>query len=180
MRVITGKFKGRKLVSHKGDLFRPTLDKVKESIFNVLGDDVIDANVLDLFCGCGSLGLEAQSRGAMRATFIDNDKTVMGITIKNIEQLDIGHKSKFILSDAFKFLESHEGPGFDIIFADPPYADQYGSKIIDLIVKNDILKPGSIFVLERFKKDKTETKLLKMAKQLNFGQTEVDFYIRED
>jgi 16S rRNA (guanine966-N2)-methyltransferase len=180
MRVITGKYKGRKLISCQGKLFRPTLDRVKESIFNVLGNDVIDSCVLDLFCGSGSLGIEALSRGAMRSIFVDVNKAVMDTAQKNILLLNIENKTKFILDDTFNFLESYKGPGFDIIFADPPYDKYYGGRICELVVKNDILKTGSIFVLERFKKDSPDHDRLKLAKQLKFGQTEVDFYIRED
>lgn len=180
MRVITGKFKGRKLVSFKGDLFRPTLDRVKESIFNVLRDDIIDSNVLDLFCGSGSLGIEALSRGAMRSIFVDNNTKVMNTVKNNISLFDIEKKARFVLSDAFDFLGSYKGQAFDIIFADPPYDKQYGGRICDLVVENDILRNSGILVLERFRKDAPETDRLKLVKLLKFGQTEVDLYIRED
>ncbi len=180
MRVIAGKFKGRKLVSVKDELFRPTLDRVKESIFNVLGDDIIDSNVLDLFCGSGSLGIESLSRGAMRAVFVDGNNKILDTAQKNVDALNAGHKAKFVLADAFVFLENHEDLGFDIIFADPPYNEKYSGKICESVSKHGVLKNGGVLVLERFKKDNPEPETLKLLKQLKFGQTEVDFYIREE
>lgn len=180
MRVIAGKFKGRKLVSVKDELFRPTLDRVKESIFNVLGDDIIDSNILDLFCGSGSLGIESLSRGAMRAVFVDSNKKILDTARKNVDTLNTGHKAKFVFADAFIFLENHKDPGFDIIFADPPYNEKYNGKICESVSKHSVLKNGGVLVLERFKKDNPEPETLKLLKQLKFGQTEVDFYIREE
>ena len=180
MRIIAGKFKGRKLTIGKEPLYRPTLDRVKESMFNVLGDDIIDRNILDIFCGSGSLGFEALSRGAMRVTFVDNNKYILNTAQKNAAAINIEHKARFILTDVFKFLENHKELSYDIVFADPPYDECYGSRICESIVKYNIIGKGGILVLERFKKDKPEPEMLKLLKQLKFGQTEVDFYIRED
>jgi len=180
MRVIAGRFKGRKLASVKDELFRPTLDRVKESVFNVLGNDIIDSNILDLFCGSGSLGIESLSRGAMRAVFVDSNKKILNTAQKNVDTLNAGHKAKFVLADAFEFLENHKNLGVDIIFADPPYDKEYGGRICKLITEHSVLKKGGIFVLERFKKDNPEPETLKLLKRLKFGQTEIDFYIREE
>jgi len=190
IRVIAGQFKGRKLAFLKNGLFRPTLDRVKESIFNVLGDNVESKYVLDLFCGIGSLGIEAISRGASRVVFVDNNKTILGIAKKNIKALALESQAKFVLFDVFdldklvftKLLKNSNRdsstPGFDIIFADPPYDKFYGNMICELIINQDILYPGGVFVLERFKKESPEHNKLKLIKKLKFGQTEVDFFIR--
>ena len=188
IRVIAGKFKGRKLACLKNGLFRPTLDRVKESIFNVLGDSVEDKYVLDLFCGTGSLGIEAISRGASRVVFVDNNKIALDIVKKNIKALALESQAKLALADVFdldipvfkKFLRNSNSSisGFDIIFADPPYDKFYGNMICELLVKQDILCPGGTFVLERFKKESPGHNKLKLIKQLKFGQTEVDFFIR--
>jgi 16S rRNA (guanine(966)-N(2))-methyltransferase RsmD len=190
IRVIAGKFKGRKLASHRSGFFRPTLDRVKESIFNVLGDSVESKYVLDLFCGSGSLGIEAISRGASRVVFVDNSKIVLDIAKKNIKALALESQAKLALLDVFdldrlvfkKLLRNSDNDrsisGFDIIFADPPYDKYYGNMICELLIKQDILCAGGIFVLERFKKESPGHNKLKLIKQLKFGQTEVDFFIR--
>ncbi len=180
MRVISGKFRGRKLTGPKGDQFRPTLDRVKESIFNVLGADVINSNVLDLFCGSGSLGIEALSRGARHSVFVDKDKQVLSIARKNVDALGVEQLSSFCLSDVFEYLESSAVHDYDIIFADPPYDKMYGSRLGEQLLKCGVIKTGGIFILERFKKDLPKMNSLSLARKLAFGQTEVDFYIREE
>jgi 16S rRNA (guanine966-N2)-methyltransferase len=179
VRVIAGKYRGRKLVGPKDNSFRPTLDRVKESIFNVLGGDLIDSVVLDLFCGTGALGIEAISRGAMRATFVDNNKSILNIAQKNAVSLSIEKKTKYFNSDVFEFMKNLADFSADIVFADPPYDNAYGSAIIRGVADNNMLHPGGILVLERFKKDMPQAEGFKFAKTLKFGQTEVDFYIRE-
>ena len=190
IRVIAGQFKGRKLAFPRNRRFRPTLDRVKESIFNVLGEEVKDKYVLDLFCGVGSLGIEAISRGANRAVFVDNDNTVLDVARKNIKNLSLESRTQFILLDVLKLNKSvfatlfrntdQEKPttGFDLVFADPPYDKFYGNLLCELIKKQDILCFGGIFILEHFKKEKLGHSSLKLIKHLKFGQTEVDFFIR--
>lgn len=179
MRIIAGKYKGRKLVYNKDSYFRPTLDRVRESIFNVLGEDIVDSTVLDLFCGSGSLGIEALSRAALRAVFVDNNRQIIESAKKNAVDLNTEHKAKFYHRDAFDFIEDYHGLSFDIIFTDPPYKLEYGSKICELVVEKDILKIGGILVLERYKQEHPQPKRLKLVKQSKFGQTQVDYYYRE-
>ena len=180
MRVIAGKFKGRVITCSKTASFRPTLDRVRESIFNVLGADIIDRRVLDLFCGSGSLGIEALSRGAMRVIFVDSDKKGLELARLNVSALGADHKAKFILQDAFEYLQRGGEFGFDIVFADPPYDLMCGSRLSRLLLEEKVLRQGGIFILERFKKDSPEAAGYRSAKTLKFGQTEVDFYIREE
>jgi len=177
--VIAGKFKGRQLIGPKDQSFRPTLDRVKESIFNVLGQDLVDSLVLDLFCGTGALGIEAISRGAMRATFVDNTKSILDIARRNTTALGIDPKSKYVQADVFEFLEHSRNFKCNIVFADPPYDKKYGSAICQSLIECNILQPRGIIVLERFKKETLEYTELQLAKTLKFGQTEVDFFIRE-
>jgi len=180
MRVIAGKFKGRVLTCSKAASCRPTLDRVRESIFNVLGEDILDSRVLDLFCGSGSLGIEALSRGAMRVTFIDNNKNNLGLARLNVTTLDTGHKAKFILKDVFDYLQRRVEFDIDVVFADPPYDLMCGSRLCSLLAAKGALKQGGIFILERFKKEMPESGGYQCVKTLKFGQTEVDFYIREE
>lgn len=180
MRVIAGKFKGRVITCSKSASFRPTLDRVRESIFNVLGADIIDRRVLDLFCGSGSLGIEALSRGAMRVVFVDNDKKGLELARRNVSALGAAHKAKFILQDAFEYLQQGGEFGFDIVIADPPYDLMCGSRLGRLLLEEKVLRQGGIFILERFKKESPESAGYRSAKTLKFGQTEVDFHIREE
>lgn len=179
MRVIAGKYKGRVLIGPKKDNFRPTLDRVKESIFNILGQDLIDNVVLDLFCGSGALGIEALSRGAMRATFVDNNKAILNIALKNAVNLKIEEKAKFIFSDVFEYIERNRNIKYHLILADPPYDKKYGGSICNSVVEFDILHQGGILVLERYQDDITESEGLRLVRTLKFGQTEVDFFLRE-
>ncbi|MCP4580882.1 MAG: 16S rRNA (guanine(966)-N(2))-methyltransferase RsmD [candidate division Zixibacteria bacterium] len=180
MRIIAGKLKGRKLTGPKGNQFRPTLDRVKESIFNVLGEDIIGSRVLDLFCGSGSLGIEAISRGARRTTFVDSDNEVLEIARSNASSMGVEFESAFYPKDVFEYIQQLPMADFNIIMADPPYEKMYGTKLCEYIAKYNTLTNGGIFIIERFKKDKPETTGFKLVKKLEFGQTEVDFYIRED
>jgi len=148
-------------------------------MFNVLGEDVVDSNMLDLFCGGGSLGLEALSRAALRAAFVDNNKQILEIVKKNAVNLKTEHKARFHLQDAFEFLQNYSGLSFDIILADPPYNLECGSKICELAAAKDILRIGGILVLERSKQEHPQQNMLKLVKQSKFGQTQVDYYIRE-
>jgi len=175
MRIIAGKYKGRRLKFSKALNYRPTLDRVRESIFNILGYDLIDAIALDLFCGTGSLGLETLSRGALRVTFVENNKPVLKLLNQNIKTLETERKSRVICKDVFQYLKQQTNIKFDIVFADPPYDDCHGSELCRLLSENGILKPGGIFILERFKKDIPDCDNYQILKTLKFGQTEVDF-----
>jgi 16S rRNA (guanine966-N2)-methyltransferase len=180
LRVIAGEYKGRKLLAPKGLSCRPTLDRVKESIFNVLGADIIDRNVLDLFCGSGSLGIEALSRGAATVAFIDFDKEALEITRRNLSTLGLEKKATCILADVMKIGGRIREAKFDLIFIDPPYENQYGSQIIKLLLDYAILAEAGLLVLEHSRHEEIVYEPLKLLKQLKFGQTEVDFYFRPD
>jgi 16S rRNA (guanine966-N2)-methyltransferase len=164
LRVIAGEFKGRKLATPQNDSFRPTLDRVKESIFNVLGADIIDRRVLDLFCGSGSLGIEALSRGAKTALFIDNNRKNLEFAQKNVGQLQLQNKTSFKLADVLNLNKNN----------------MHGDRICRLLIEQELIARDGIFILERFKKEKVLQEMLTLIKQLKFGQTEVDFYIRSD
>ncbi len=178
LRVIAGEFRGRKLTPPKDDLCRPTLDRVKESIFNVLGADVIDRAVLDLFCGTGSLGIEALSRGGRDCLFMDSNKQAMMLTKKNISALGLDKRASFILSDVFKFDWTRSPRSFGLIFADPPYEMMVGRFLIETVLKNGVLASEGLLILERSRQETVKSESLKMLKTLKFGQTEVDFFLR--
>ncbi len=120
MRVITGTARGRKLKTLEGDSVRPTTDKVKESIFNIIQFDVEGSRVLDMFCGCGQLGIEALSRGAQSAVFVDISRASMAVTEENLETTGFRNISKTVLGNSLEYLD-RTSEIFDIAFLDPPY-----------------------------------------------------------
>ena len=120
MRVITGSQRGRKLVSLEGDSVRPTTDKVKESIFNIIQFDVPDAKVLDLFAGSGQLGIEALSRGAESCVFVDSSSKSIAVVEENLKITSFRDKSKTVRSDSLGYLD-RVIETYDIAILDPPY-----------------------------------------------------------
>ncbi len=143
MRIISGEFKSRKLDFKCSPSVRPMTDRMKETLFNILGETVRGARVLDLFAGSGSIGLEALSRGAEQVTFVEVDPANCKIILKNIESLGIGKKAKVVTKDAFlaiKRLES-EGEKYGLIFTDPPYDKGLMKKILLDLDQSDILSP---------------------------------------
>lgn len=120
MRVITGSARGRRLKTLEGDSVRPTTDKVKESIFNIIQFDVEGSRVLDMFCGCGQLGIEALSRGAEFAVFTDISKASVNVTEENLENTGFRSCAKTVLGNALDYLD-RTSERYDIAFLDPPY-----------------------------------------------------------
>lgn len=146
MRVISGKHRGAVLYEFEGQSIRPTADRAKEAVFNIINDKVVGGNCLDLFCGTGSLGIEAISRGAARVTFVDKSKQSVELTKKNL--LKIRENGTVKYSDALKFLNSAEEK-FDVVFIDPPYADDVSEKAVELIFERTLLTDDGIIVFER-------------------------------
>jgi 16S rRNA (guanine(966)-N(2))-methyltransferase RsmD len=120
MRVITGSARGRRLKTLEGDSVRPTTDKVKESIFNIIQFDVEGAKVLDMFCGCGQLGIEALSRGAEFAVFTDISRQSIAVTEENLEHTGFRSVAKTVVTDSLGYLD-RTSEIYDIAFLDPPY-----------------------------------------------------------
>lgn len=120
MRVITGTARGRRLQTLEGDSVRPTTDMVKEAMFSIVHFDVENARVLDMFCGCGQLGIEALSRGAQSVVFVDIARQSMLVTEKNLETTGFRNKAKTVISNSLEYLD-RTSEIFDIAFLDPPY-----------------------------------------------------------
>ena len=145
MRIIAGSARGRKLFSPEGMDVRPTTDKVKESLFNIIQFEVPGARVLDLFAGTGQLGLEALSRGAEEAVFVDASGKSLAIVKKNAALCGFGEKARLVSGDAFAFLARGEGP-FDIAFLDPPYHKGLCVKAMELLPP--VLRGGATVICE--------------------------------
>ncbi len=149
VRIITGKYKGRLLKLVKGDDIRPTSDRVKETLFNVLSSRINFENlvVLDLFAGTGALGFEALSRGAEKAVFVDNSRIALKMIKENAQMLGCSNKVLIINDDVLNFIE-YSNEKFDLIFADPPYMYPHIDKLIHRIWERKLLSEIGFFSLE--------------------------------
>ena len=132
MKITGGFLKGRYLKTPKSDALRPSSDKTRQAIFSSLGGDIIDAEIADLFCGTGALGIEAISRGAKSSLFIDKANSSISILRKNIETLSLNDHSEIVKMDVLKIRPSYFSK-ISIIFADPPYRKGYCDKLLSLL-----------------------------------------------
>jgi len=149
MRIITGSAKGKRLLTLEGEATRPTSERIKGAIFSSIQFDVADRIVLDLFAGSGQMGLEALSRGAERAVFIDSSREAMEIIKKNAENTGFFQKSHFLVADFRNYIRKAAGrEKFDLVFIDPPYAQECCVESVRLLVKSELIIPGAILVLE--------------------------------
>lgn len=145
MRVITGSARGRKLITLDGESVRPTTDKVKEAMFSIIQFDIESSRVLDMFCGCGQLGIEAISRGAKFAVFTDISRDSVSVTQKNIENTGFESCSKVVLSDSLEYL-NRSSETFDIAFLDPPYRAGIMTEALERVKTH--IADGGIIVCE--------------------------------
>lgn len=152
MRIIAGQYKGRTLATPSSQAVRPTSDRLRESIFNILihaHDDAIEgARVLDLFAGTGALGIEALSRGAAHALFVDDSTEGRGLLRENIERLGLGGITKVFRRDATKMGPCHPHAPFNLVFCDPPYRKGLGEKALASALAGGWLVPGALIVFE--------------------------------
>ena len=148
MRIISGKARGTKLYTLEGTNTRPTLDRVKESIFNIIQNEIEDATVLDIFAGSGAIGLEFLSRGARKAVLCDKSKEAIQIIKKNTEKTHMEEKTQIINADFENCLEKLKDEQFDIIYIDPPYATDYICKSLKKIKEFGIAKKESVIIVE--------------------------------
>ena len=160
MRIISGTFKGKKLLQPKDKFTRPLKDLTKESLFNIIqhsnkfNSKIKGANILDLFSGVGSFGLECLSREANTVTFVENYKTVIPILRKNISNLNVLEKSKIIEKDILNKLNFNNlNNNFDIIFLDPPYKEKLLSTILEKIFNSKILNKDGLIIIHRHKNE---------------------------
>lgn len=150
MRVIAGEAGGRKLKSGQGIKARPTTDMVKEALFNALGERVIDAVFLDLYAGFGGIGIEALSRGAARAVFVEQDLKHLAIIKENLALTKLGEGSQVIRGDVLKVLPTLT-EGFDIIYVDPPYESGLYESTLERLMERPLLHPNGVLILEHSK-----------------------------
>ena len=179
MKVISGTLKGRNIEGFNIDGTRPTMDRVKESLFATIQNNIKNSVVLDLFAGSGQLGIEAISNGANTCYFNDNNKEVIKILNQNISNLNITQNSKVILSDWKKSLNefSNQGIKFDIIFVDPPYDYNVYEKILEKVSTLNLLNENGIIILEHSNlKFKHTYNNLTLYKEKNYGNKSINIY----
>ena len=183
VRVISGSARGLKLNTPGDDRVRPTTDRVKESMFNIVQDWVYDSQVLDLFAGSGALGIEALSRGASQAVFCDNSLDSIKIIKSNLEKARVVDRSQIVSGDFKRCLRDMEAKNqsFDMIFVDPPYYEGLFEEVLDTIRSCKILKKDGIVIVEHdAKRPIGQVEGLEVYKEKKYGITMLTFYCLED
>ncbi len=186
MRIIAGSARGRRLYSPqgKGTTIRPTADRAREALFNIIGSRIVGSQVLDLFAGTGALGCEALSRGADRVVFIDNSKEAVDLVKKNITLVPDGpSRSQLLKKDLSRGLEKiwHLLPGqpcFDIVFADPPYQMGLSEEILFVLDKSTMLSQNPLIIIEEQKNFSPPQKLesLYLSDRRTYAKSSFLFY----
>ena len=183
MRIISGSFKGKKILLPKDKLTRPLKDLTKESIFNILKHSKLlnieleSSNILDLFSGVGSFGLECLSRGAKNVTFMESYTDVLSVLKKNIDNLNQQNQTKVIEKDIFaentlKLLNDK----FDIIFMDPPYKEKKLFFLLNVITELELLNNGGVIIIHRHKKEEDDLpKEFNLILEKNYGISKIIF-----
>jgi 16S rRNA (guanine(966)-N(2))-methyltransferase RsmD len=191
MRIISGRLKGRILKLPRG--IRATSDKVRKALFDILGERVVNSEVLDLFAGSGSLGIEALSRGAKSVIFVEKDRRCLEKIKENLSVIGLLPARRLPASKAgtsrgYRVMEldifeaikklNRKTEKFDIIFLDPPYYKGMAKKSLQTLFQYDILKPNGLIVAEHYKKDELPQTLgeLALARQERYGDTVLSFY----
>ncbi len=184
MRVICGAAKGRSLVSFKGRAIRPTSDKVREAIFDILHGYFPFDSALDIFAGTGAMGIEAMSRGVKEAVFIDADRHAASLIKENLEITGFSAMARVLPMDAIdgiKFLSARQDK-FDLVFVDPPYDELLTNRVLTAIEENELLAPEGIIVSESSKKlgERPMPARLECFRERVYGSTKVSFYTTQE
>ncbi len=183
MRVITGSAKGRPLKALKDRSVRPTSDRVKESLFNIIGSRVVDADFLDLFAGSGSVGIEALSRGARSCVFVELQTAHLRVVAENLQTTGLRDRAELIRRDARAALKDlgNRGRRFDLIFVDPPYGQELVPQSLALIDDCGVLAEGGWVICEHHGKDQVPDAAggLHRFREVVFGETVLSIYRAE-
>jgi len=184
MRVITGQAKGRRLKAPRGFTTRPTTDRVKESLFNILRDIPCRAIVLDLFAGSGGLGIEALSRGAEKAVFVDQSAASCQVISENLQTTGLLPKASVLKYEALKALDllSKQGWEFTLIFCDPPYMSGLAEAALQKVTSIKIATNGAIFVTEHSRRETLPEHIggFALVRREQYGETTISFYMYQE
>lgn len=181
MRIVAGVAKGRVLLGPSSErVTRPTADRVRETLFNILGQELEPLDVLDLFAGTGALALEAISRGAARAVVVERDREALSLIRMNAQALGFLPQLRVIGGPVEKALQTlgREGARFPLVFADPPYALEVLVPTLQALVSQQLLDPGALVVFEHGKQELAPDEVAGLTRedQRTFGATRVSFY----
>ena len=180
MRITSGTLKNRKIKSREGKETRPTLERIKEAIFSIIGDKITDARFLDLYSGTGNMAIEALSRGAGRAVMIEQDKEALRIIIDNVNDLKLDGKCRAYKNDVFRAVEilGRKNEKFDVIFLDPPYKENITEKTLEKISESEILAEDGIIISEHSVYEKSKDTVGNLVKydERDYNKKIVTFY----
>ncbi|MCZ7463011.1 16S rRNA (guanine(966)-N(2))-methyltransferase RsmD [Agrobacterium sp. O3.4] len=181
MRIVGGEFRGRNLAAPKTNSIRPTIDRTRESLFNILShaypESLDGTRVLDVFAGTGAVGLEALSRGCRVALFVENGVEGRGLLWENIDALGLHGRARILRRDATKLGGVNNIEPFDLLFADPPYGQGHGEKAFAAAHAGGWLTPGALAILEeRGDVAVTVDAAFKLLESRIFGDTKMHFY----
>lgn len=173
MHIIGGKFKKRTLVAPKSELVRPTTSQLREALFNICQNEIAGARFLDLFAGSGAMGLEALSRGAAHATFVEKNRLAIAAIRKNISQLQVEASTEVLSIDVFKALERlfESKRDFEIIYADPPYGEGLGARLLSFLEEHQLLHAEGVFFLEEEQLQMPPLKTMHLVGQRKMGRS---------
>jgi 16S rRNA (guanine(966)-N(2))-methyltransferase RsmD len=179
MRIISGTSKGRKLVTPRSQFLRPTSDRVKESIFNILQDEIVGKVVLDLFAGTGNLGIEALSRGAKKTIFVEKGRQALRLIQRNLTQFGLEERSEILSKDANRAIGilKQKGESFDLILMDPPYQKGLIQKTLMKLNSHQIYHKDSILVIEHNRREPLSIVMegWNLIRQRRIGDTLISF-----
>jgi 16S rRNA (guanine966-N2)-methyltransferase len=180
MRIIAGRFKGRKLVAFSADHIRPTTDRVKESVFNKLQGEVEGARVLDLYSGTGNLSIEAVSRGAREVVAVESNRRSVEIIRANLRSLEIDREIRVVQEDVFRFLKRDFPEPFDLVLVDPPFTKALADQTMRALAESAALAPGGTLVLELSSREPLEPSYtgLVCEDDRDYGDKRVTFWRR--
>lgn len=198
MRITGGEFGGRNLKVPKSDAIRPTQDRVREALFNIIQFEIAGADFLDLFAGSGAVGLEALSRGAKSVTFVERERRHLAVLNENIESLKPGraevergvsarsastlNDATVVAADAYRWIATYAGPGFSIGFADPPYAlgEEKGyASVLATLAERGVIRAGGLFIAEMTAVQKAEeTPGWELIRDRTYGKTRLCIWRR--
>ena len=171
MRIITGTARGTKLVAPEGEGTRPTSDMTKEAVFSMIQFEIEGRRCLDLFAGSGQMGLEALSRGAEKATFVDSSAEACKAIKQNAVKTHLYQKCLILNHDFRKFLSAEKDEKYDLVFLDPPYKDgDEITEVLDFMIENDMLENGAFVVCESERKEPFEHEGLALRKHSRYGK----------
>ena len=183
MRITGGEFGGRNLKVPKSDAIRPTQDRVREALFNIIQFEIAGADFLDLFAGSGAVGIEALSRGAKSVTFVERERRHLAVLEENIDSFRVQSTAVDVVgADAYRWLAIYSGPGFSIGFADPPYAlgEEKGyASVLGTLAERGVIREGGLFIAEMTAVQKAEeTPGWELVRDRTYGKTRLCMWRR--